>query len=118
MNFRTYTTGGVTYTPEQQAAAWEAYIAQDPYLKEHRGEYAVRNAVFLPMVYKTDLSISQDVFTNFWGKRHTLQFRADVLNFANLLNKDWGVGQRLCRPQPLIYVVGGRDGQVHLQAAR
>ena len=112
MNFRTYTTGGVTYTPEQQAAAWEAYIQQDDYLKGIRGGYAVRNAVFLPMVYKADLSISQDLFTNFWGKRHTFQFRADILNFANLLNKNWGVGQRLINTQPLTYVgVDAADGR-------
>ena len=29
MNFQAFTTGGVTYTADQQAAAWEAYIAQD-----------------------------------------------------------------------------------------
>lgn len=102
MNFQTYTTGGVTYTSEAQAAAWEAFINQDKYLSEHRGEYAVRNAVFLPMVYKTDLNISQDLFANLWGKRHTVQFRMDVLNLANLLNKDWGVGRRLVSNSPLI----------------
>jgi hypothetical protein len=111
MNFRAYTTGGVTFTPEQQSAAWEAYIQQDAYLKGIRGGYAVRNAVFLPMVYKTDLSISQDVFTSFWGKRHSLQFRADILNFANLLNKNWGVGQRLINIQPLTYVGVETDGR-------
>ncbi|HEX9709293.1 MAG TPA: hypothetical protein VGB42_04935, partial [Candidatus Thermoplasmatota archaeon] len=29
------------------------------------------------------------------SSRHSLQFRMDVLNFGNLLNSDWGVGQRL-----------------------
>jgi len=111
MNFRTYTTGGVTFAPEQQAAAWDAYIAQDPYMKDRRGQYAVRNAIFLPMLYKTDLSISQDVFASFWGKRHSLQFRADVLNFMNLVNKNWGVGQRLINIQPLTYVGVDADGR-------
>ena len=31
MNFVAFTTGGVTFTPEQQAAAFDAYINQDPY---------------------------------------------------------------------------------------
>jgi len=46
MNFQQYTNtvAGVTktFTPAEQAAAWDAYISQDAYLSEHRGEYVVR----------------------------------------------------------------------------
>ncbi len=101
MNFQSFTTGGVTFTPEQQAAAWDAFISQDPYLSERRGEYAARGAVFLPMVHRLDLGITQDVFTNVGGQRHRFQFRLDVINFGNLLNKNWGVAQRLVSNQPL-----------------
>ena len=101
MNFQTYASGGVTYTAAEQAAAWDSYIAQDAYLSQHRGEYAVRGAVFLPMVFRTDMSISQDVFKNIAGRRNSLQFRVDIANFGNLLNSDWGVGQRLINTQPL-----------------
>ena len=101
MNFQTYASGGVTYTAAEQAAAWDSYIAQDAYLSQHRGEYAVRGAVFLPMVFRTDMSISQDVFKNIAGRRNSLQFRVDIANFGNLLNSDWGVGQRLTNTQPL-----------------
>jgi hypothetical protein len=97
MNFRPLTTGGVTYTPEQQAAAFEAYIVQDQYLSQHRGEYAERNAVFLPFLHKMDLSLTQDVFKNIKGRRNAGQFRIDIQNFGNLLNSDWGVGQRIIR---------------------
>ena len=71
MNFATFTQGGVTFTAEQQAQAFEAYIQQDSYLKDHRGQYAERGAVFLPMVRRIDLSITQDVFRNIRGKRNT-----------------------------------------------
>ena len=97
MNFRTLTTGGVTYTPEQQASAFEAYILQDKYLSKHRGEYAERNAVFLPFLHKIDLSLTQDVFKNIKGRRNAGQFRIDMQNFGNLLNSNWGVGQRIIR---------------------
>ncbi len=33
LTFATLTTGGKTFTPDQQAAAFEAYIENDPYLK-------------------------------------------------------------------------------------
>ena len=90
------------FTPAQQAAAWDAFISQDPYLSERRGQYAQRNAVFLPMVGRVDASLAQDVFANLGGRRHSLQFRLDVLNFGNLLNSDWGVGQRLVSNSPLL----------------
>jgi hypothetical protein len=101
MNFTAFTTGGVTFTADQQAAAWEAYIAQDTYLSAHRGEYAVRNATFLPFVKRMDLSISQDVFKNLGGTRQRFQVRADFINFGNLLNHNWGVSQRLISNSPL-----------------
>jgi hypothetical protein len=101
MNFQAYTSGGRTFTPAEQAAAWDTYISQDAYLSKHRGQYAVRGAVFLPMVFRTDLSVSQEVFKNIAGRRNSLQFRVDIANFGNLLNSDWGVGQRLVNAQPL-----------------
>ncbi len=64
----------------------------------------------MPMVYRVDLSISQDLFTNFMGKRNTLQFRVDFLNFTNLLNKDWGVSQRMASNQPLVIPSAGAVG--------
>jgi outer membrane receptor protein involved in Fe transport len=102
MNFQTYTSGGVTYTADQQTAAWEAYIQQDSYLRQHRGQYAQRNAIFLPMVFRLDFSIAQELFRNLGGRRHSLTFRADFLNFSNLLHHSWGVGDRLVTTTPLI----------------
>ncbi len=106
MNFQDYsvTVGGqtVTFTAQQQADAWEAYIQQDPYLSKNRGKYAERGAVFLPMVWRADLSLTQELAGNLFGERQGLQVRLDILNVTNLLNKDWGVGQILVTTQPLI----------------
>ena len=98
MNFVAFAAGGVTFTPEQQASAFEAYINQDKYLSKHRGEYAKRGGVWYPMVKRMDLSIVQDVFHNIGGQRNAGQFRIDFTNFGNLLNHDWGVSQRLVVP--------------------
>ncbi len=102
MNFEEFTSSGKTFTVAEQQDAWETFIQQDPYLSKHRGEYAERGAIYLPMVYRADLSITQDLFTNVSGKRNGLQFRVDLLNVGNLINKNWGVGQRLVTTQPLI----------------
>ena len=101
MNFQTFTQSGRTFTAEQQAAAWEAYIQQDDYLSKRRGQYAERGKVFLPIVNRMDLSVTQDLFTNIRGKRNAFQLRFDVQNFGNLLNSDWGVAQRIIQTRPL-----------------
>ena len=98
MNFAAFTAAGRTFTAAEQAAAFDAYINQDPYLKEHRGEYAERGGVWYPMVKRMDLAITQDVFRNIGGKRNAGQFRVDFTNFGNLLNSNWGVSQRLVAP--------------------
>jgi outer membrane receptor protein involved in Fe transport len=101
MNFETYSTGGVTYTAAQQADAWEAYINQDEYLRSHRGEYAERNGVKLPTVNRADFTFAQDLSAMLGGTRNTLEFRLDILNVTNLINKDWGQGQQAVQTQPL-----------------
>ena len=95
MNFKSLTTGGKTFTAADQAAAFEAYIQQDEYLSSHRGQYAERYAVFYPIVGRLDLSITQDVFHDIGGRKHSGQIRLDINNFSNLLNHDWGVGQSI-----------------------
>jgi len=54
------------------------------------------------MTFRADLSIVQDFHQTFLGYKNSLQFRVDVLNLTNLLNKNWGVGQTFTTLQPLI----------------
>ena len=42
-----------------------------------------------------DFSIAQGVFHGRTGRRHSGEVRLDVTNFGNLLNHNWGVGQRI-----------------------
>jgi hypothetical protein len=81
-----------TFSAAEQAAAFDAYISQDKYLSQHRGEYAQRGALFYPVVKRIDLSLMQDVFVGTKGMRHAGQIRLDILNFGNLLNHNWGQG--------------------------
>ena len=105
MSFAQFTTGtgasARTFTAQQQAEAFEQYIQNDPYLREHRGEYARRNAVFLPQIKRMDLSLVQDVFKGTGTGRHGGQIRLDITNFGNLLNSDWGASQRIRQNQIL-----------------
>lgn len=104
MNFGNITnaTGTVLFTPAQQAAAWDAYINQDPYLSKNRGNYAQRGAAFLPMFTSIDFSLAQDIIAKIGNTQHKFQLRADVLNFGNLLNSNWGSGVAFNNLQPLV----------------
>lgn len=102
MNFEQFTSSGTTFTAAQQAAAWEAFISQDPYLSKHRGEYAQRGAAFLPFTTNVDFSVAQDIILKLGKTKNSFQLRADILNFGNLLNSNWGVGDAFNSLQPLI----------------
>jgi hypothetical protein len=104
IKFAPLTVGTRVYTEAEQQAAFDAYISQDPYLSTRRGQYAERNALDLPWLHRFDLSIAQDVFVKIGGKRNSFQIRADILNFGNMLNNEWGVSQRATNPQLLNFV--------------
>jgi len=96
-------TGGPTFTPAQQDSALNAFINQDSYLSKHRGEYMKRNAVFLPIVWRLDGSLTQDIGRLIRGRANSLQLRVDVLNLTNLLNSNWGTGLTFTNTQLLAY---------------
>jgi hypothetical protein len=93
--------GGATFTPEQQRDAFNRFIDQDGYLSTRRGQYAERQAVQFPMVSRLDFSFAQEFFIDVKGKRNTLQFRADIFNFTNFLNKNWGAGYTFVNDAPI-----------------
>lgn len=74
-----------------------SYINQDPYLYKRRGQYAERNGLLLPFYNRLDLNFTQDVMIKVSGKTNTIRFTADIMNFGNLLNKNWGIFQTTSR---------------------
>ena len=105
------------FTAAEQAAAFDQYINNDKYLSTRRGQYAERNAVFLPFVQRMDLSLSQDLFHSIAGRKHSGQIRLDVTNFGNLLNHDWGVGSRIVQTQILTNAAADATGRVSYRMA-
>lgn len=103
-------TATKTFTAAEQAAAWDAYIAQDPYLKNRRGQYAQRNGLFLPVNFRTDLGVTQELFRNVAGQKNTVSLRLDILNVDNMINKKWGSGWRVTSNTPLIPLGADANG--------
>lgn len=118
MNFQAYENGnGELITSQEQAEAWNAFIEQDDYLSSNRGSYAERNGVRLPMVFRSDISIAQEFFTDLLSKRNALQFRLDILNVNNLISSSWGGGQRMVTTQPLISEGADENGEATYRLA-
>ena len=93
-------TGGGTITDTRTTAqTWaqlNAYINQDPYLSQHRGEIAQRNGLVMPFAKRLDLNITQDFYlVTGTGKKssdkHTLRLSFDLINAGNFVNKNWGI---------------------------
>jgi hypothetical protein len=106
-----------TFSAQDQAAAFDAYINQDAYLSSHRGQYAQRGAVFYPLVKRLDLSITQDLFRSLGGRRHSGQLRLDITNFGNLLNHDWGVGVSMVNNRILTSATADAAGKLAYKLA-
>lgn len=84
IRFRAVTNGA---TVAQQQAAFEQYIQDSPCLRSQRGRILQRNSCKLPFSNQVDLAIRQTI-PAVRGQRLSLQ--ADITNFGNLLNKNWG----------------------------
>jgi len=91
LNLVETTTGGVTYSPEQQWAILNDFINDDQHLSNRRGDYSERNGGREPWEFTMDLRFLQDFYIELAnGKQNILQFSVDIFNFTNLLNQDWG----------------------------
>jgi len=90
MRFNTASFGGVSYTPAQQAQAFENFINGEDCLSQSRGKLLQRNSCVSPFVNTLNLSARQ----SFRSLRfRNISFQADVFNFLNLINKNWGLQQ-------------------------
>ena len=88
----TYTdASGRVVSAQEQWTRLNAFIEQDKYLRDHRGEIAERFGALNPWYSNIDVRILQDFALPSGGTRHAFQLTLDVLNVGNLINSDWGV---------------------------
>lgn len=87
---RLVSTSSNTLTPQQQWEALSAFIEGNEYLRTRKGTYAERNGDRLKTTHVVDLKFAQEFTFTIGKKKHTFELTADVFNFTNLLNKNWG----------------------------
>jgi Carboxypeptidase regulatory-like domain len=78
----------VTWASATEEAAFFQYLASNPDLSRWAGKVASRNSSFAQWQRTVNLHVEQEVPIS--GNYHLTLF-ADCFNFANLLNKKWGV---------------------------
>jgi hypothetical protein len=83
----TSTFNGISYTPAQQAAAFDSFISSTSCLNSQRGQIMKRNSCDTPWTNEFDVSAEQAVTTI---RGQNLSLRLDIFNFGNLVNKNWG----------------------------
>lgn len=81
----------INFTNEADRTAFWAFVEQDSYLKNHKGEYAEAYAARAPWVHRFDLSIVQDFSIKVGKTTNKLQLSLDFMNIGNLFNSKWGV---------------------------
>jgi len=86
--------GEVVASPLQQASDLDSFINSIEYLRENRGEYAIRNADRTPFENVVDLRFAVNFSGELVGRNQRLSLTADIFNFSSLLGDlfgtDWG----------------------------
>ena len=80
--------------PADRDPFW-AYVNQDKYLKNHKGEYAEAYSARSPWVHRFDFSWKHDFTLKIGNVMHKLQTSLDIQNVGNLFNSKWGVTQNM-----------------------
>jgi hypothetical protein len=72
----------------EQRSKLKAYIAQDEYLSEHRGQFSEKYGATSPWYSRWDMRIMQEYGLS---NGNSIQLSLDILNVGNLLRSKWGV---------------------------
>ncbi|CAN5628606.1 TonB-dependent receptor [soil metagenome] len=87
IRFRQETVSGNEVTPAQSWESFNSFIESVPCLREARGTVIQKGACREPWYNRIDVRVAQNLRT--LGNQNA-QVTLDILNFANLLNSDWG----------------------------
>ena len=79
----------MNFESESQRTEFDNYINNHRALRNNRGNYAERNALTAPFEQHLDLHFAQDFYFSRTSSRK-VQITLDIMNFTNLLCRNWG----------------------------
>lgn len=105
-------TGIVTKTAAAQKEDFRQWMSNTSYVSSHRGQFYKRFADNLKFENHFDLHLAEKIGIKVGSYVHALEITMDIMNIANLLNKDWGrtysTGYMSNFYAPIEYVGGGK----------
>lgn len=93
----------MTFVDAANKEAFANFVASDKYLSKHRGEYMKRGAIAAPWQSRFNFKFTQDFNFAVADQIHTIQVGLDINNVANLLNRNWGLTDRISGDRILTY---------------
>jgi hypothetical protein len=85
----------MTFTSDQNKAAFWDFVQNNSYLKSHIGKWTERGGEKMPWYNHINFKFMEDFYFNACGKKQNIQVGIDINNLANLLDPQWGNMQRL-----------------------
>lgn len=83
----------IKFKDEKDRAPFWAFVNQDSYLKNHKGQYAESYAARAPWVNRFDARIAQDFWIKAGKTKNMLTISLDFMNIGNMFNSKWGVSK-------------------------
>ena len=83
--------GEINFASAADEDAFFAFMEQDSYLKNHKGQYAEAYAARAPWVHRFDFRIAEDIAFKTGKSTHNFQISLDAMNIGNMINSSWGV---------------------------
>ena len=85
----------INFVSEADKNDFWAFVEQDSYLKNHKGEYAEAYSAYAPWVHQFDFRWAHDFVLKVGNTKHRLQFSADFENIGNMIHSSWGVPKNM-----------------------
>ena len=83
----------INFKTDADKNAFWAFVAQDSYLKNHKGEYAEAYAARSPWVHRFDFRLVDDFEFKVGKTKQCFELSFDIMNIGNLINSKWGVSK-------------------------
>ena len=81
----------IRFTSQDDRDRFWAFVENDSYLKNHKGQYAEAYSVYSPWAHRIDFHFAHDFKVKCGNNTSILQLNVDVKNVLNLFNNSWGV---------------------------